>query len=340
MAQRERNPYVSPGLRLLGLYVLLRSGKRKYSLTRLAKLFRCSRQTILRMMEQLGLVGDIELESWTEGRERYYQFAQQSPTDHISLSVESLQQLMLCRDIVRHLLPKPLHEEIRNTIGAATILLPDKKEAAQALDSFASARGRGTIDYTPFQGSLETLQAGMRESRLCKVKYRPQMTGPAKVLVIAPVRLMAYREALYVRCYSYDEQGRKAFDKILNLAVHRMASVQLMKRTFAYPNEPEEANAFGLEFSNPFKARVAFSSSVATYVAERVWSKDQRIRRGKDGGIVLTFTTTSRPEVVSWILGFGPQARVLEPTDLAAEIQQALRKTLTGYRKTLEKDQS
>ena len=331
MTSRERSTYESPGLRLLGFYVLLRSGKRKYSLTRLSQLFHCSRQTILRMVEQLELVGGITISAWTEGRDRYYQVIQETGNDPVVLSAESLQQLMLCRDIVRFMLPQPIHEEIRNAIGAASILLPEKKNPAPILDSFASAKGRGSIDYTPFQGILETLQTGMRERRVCKLKYRPKMTDPVQSLVIMPVRLMAYRETLYIKCFPCDKKGEKTFDKPINLAVHRMVKADLTQLTFPPQDIAEDSEHFGLEFNPPLKVRVAFTASVASYIAERTWSNDQQIRRGKDGGIILTFTTTSRPEVISWILGFGAEASVLEPLDLAQDIKKTMTKAIQGY---------
>jgi len=284
------------------------------------------------MTEQLGLVGDIEIRTWMQNRERYYQAKHEELAEHVSLSIEALQQLLLCRDIVRHLLPKPIHDEIRETMDVAAELLDGTKKSAYALGSFATARGRGTIDYTPHQRTIEKLQAAMRENRICTIKYRPRLNEPAKALVVAPVRLMAYREAFYARCYAHNEQGHRTFGKVLNLAVHRIAGMQVTSQTFAVPDANEDKGTFGLEFSQPFKVRVAFSPSVATYIAERTWSRDQRIRKKRDGGLLLTFTSTSRPETVAWLLGFGANVRVLEPEDVRKEVVGALEAALSQYK--------
>ena len=61
------------GLKLVQLYVLLSTSDRSFTLTRLSQIFRCSRQSVLRMVEQLELLPKIQLQSYKEGKERYYQ---------------------------------------------------------------------------------------------------------------------------------------------------------------------------------------------------------------------------------------------------------------------------
>ncbi len=325
-----RNPFVTPGLRLLNLYTLLVTNNRAYTLSRLAEVFRCSRQTILRNAEQLELIQGLELETWIENGKRWYQVKPQETSPNITLTSEAIQHLVLCRDIVRHLLPEPLQEELRNTIGATTVLLPDSESSETALSSFADVKGRGTIDYTPFQHILDTIQTGMREHRLCKVKYR-DARAKVKEFIMAPLKIMAFRESLYVLCYEYKEDGARAHDNRLSLAVHRFVKIRLLKKSFEPLAEEEDSEFFGFDFDKPFQVRVAFSSAVATYVSERTWSKDQRIRHRKDGSMTLAFTTTSRPEVISWVLSFGPEAELLEPRELREDIQDTLQRSAKRY---------
>jgi len=330
---RTRNPFVTPGLRLLNLYTLLVTNNRAYTLSRLAELFRCSRQTILRNVEQLELIQGLELETWIENGKRWYQVKPQETSPNITLTSEAIQHLVLCRDIVRHLLPEPLQEELRNTIGATTVLLSDSENSETALSSFADVKGRGTIDYTPFQGILDTIQTATREHRLCKVKYRDARAN-VKEFIMAPLKIMAFRESLYVLCYEYKEDGTRAHDNRLSLAVHRFVKIRLLKRGFEPITGEEQPDFFGFDFDEPFQVRVAFSPEVATHVSERTWSKDQKIRHRKDGSITLTFTTTSWPEVISWVLSFGPEAELLEPKNLRSEIKKRMMEAAEQYVRT------
>ncbi|MCD6288484.1 MAG: WYL domain-containing transcriptional regulator [Candidatus Hydrogenedentes bacterium] len=327
-----KNPFVTPGLRLVNLYILLVANNKAYTLSRLADIFGCSKQTVLRNIEQLELVRGVELDSWIKDGKRWYQVKPPERRPNIALTSEAIQHLVLCRDIVRHLLPEQLQKEIRETIGATAVLLPEQERDDAPLDSFAEVKGRGTIDYTPFQNILDEIQTAMREQRLCKIKYRDSK-GQTKEFIIAPHRIMAFRESLYILCYKHDEDGTQTRDTRLNLAVHRFVKCKMIKTTFDPIDDEQESKYFGFEFGEPFQVRVAFSPAVATYVSERTWSKDQRIRHRKDGSITLTFTTTSEPEVISWILSFGPEAELLEPKELRNGIKNRMMEAVERYAK-------
>jgi predicted DNA-binding transcriptional regulator YafY len=66
----------------------------------------------------------------------------------------------------------------------------------------------------------------------------------------------------------------------------------------------------------------------ARYVAERIWSPDQKIeKKGKDT-IRLTFKASSEPEVIGWLLSFGDEAKLVEPDWLI----KSVKKTIDGMR--------
>jgi predicted DNA-binding transcriptional regulator YafY len=232
---------------------------------------------------------------------------------------------MLCRDIVRHVLPKPLQDEIRETIGRASVLLADGKQCPSELDSFAQPLGKGTIDYTPFQQHIESIQTAMHGKRLCDVLYCPRYGEQATSYTVAPLGILAFHEALYLRCVVCDYSGTPAEATSRTFAVQRIRRFEVLKRHFADIAAPVDDGTFGFPFHEPIRVRVAFSKSVATYVSERVWSKDQWIRKRKGGGITLTFTSTSRQEVVSWVLGFAAEAELLEPNEWRKEIKGMLK---------------
>ena len=80
-----------------------------------------------------------------------------------------------------------------------------------------------------------------------------------------------------------------------------------------------------------FKTRIYFDREVKTYICDRIWSEDQKITPQEDGGIILEMTALSRSELISFVLSFDFKARLLEPSDLAAEIKERLLKTLEKY---------
>lgn len=321
----------SPGTRLLQMYTLLASSHRAYTLKRLAGLFHCSRQTVLRMVEQLQRVRGLEIESWLDGKERVYRANMSKTPASISLTVESLRHLVLCRDIVRNILPKPLQDEIYETIGAASLLLGNGSSQTPELESFAGVLGKGTIDYTPHQDTIDGIQEAMHSRLLCAIRYRSILGAEAKSYIVASRRILVFHEALYLQCIVCDKSGRPQEDTSRTFAIQRIVTFELLNQGFIEITEPVDAGTFGFPFHDPIRVRVAFTPAVATYVSERQWSKEQWIRKRKGGGITLTFTTTSRQEVLSWVLSFGKEAKLLEPKGLCREIQTLLKEVVQYY---------
>ena len=76
---------------------------------------------------------------------------------------------------------------------------------------------------------------------------------------------------------------------------------------------------------NFFKVVIKFDPSLERYLKENIWHPSQVFKKDKDGSVVLTMEVGGLVEVMSWVLGFGRQAEVLEP----AHLREALGRELT-----------
>lgn len=328
MTRQQRNTFGSPGLRLLHLFSVLGSGHKAYSLSRLAQLFRCSRQTVLRMVEQLEQVRDVEIETWLSGKERQFRLLPSVQPPGISFTAETIGYLVFCRDILKHLLPEPVQKEITETLGA----IPDfsMSEAPAGETAIAAPLVKGRIDYAQSEAVLERIQSAMRDKRLCRVTYRSRSKGSRETHIVAPLRIISYREALYLRGRIY-ESPRQPADGFRTFAVHRIQSLTPLRNTFQDKYHDDKEPAFGFPYHAPMRVRVAFWGGAATYVAERTWSSDQKLRKRRDGALELTFTSTSRVEVISWVLSFGSEAELLEPKDVRNELTETVQALAERY---------
>ena len=62
----------------------------------------------------------------------------------------------------------------------------------------------------------------------------------------------------------------------------------------------------------------------------------EEIREQPDGSVILALTVSNDWALRSWILGFGPVARVLAPPHLAAQILGEVERTRSHYVPGLE----
>jgi predicted DNA-binding transcriptional regulator YafY len=83
---------------------------------------------------------------------------------------------------------------------------------------------------------------------------------------------------------------------------------------------------FGIIKEDSFKAEVEFTGWSARYVAERIWSPDQKIIKKADGKIRLIFSASSEYELTGWALSFANEARVVKPKWLVKKVSQTIKK--------------
>ena len=328
------HPYASPATKTLSLYGLLLFSGKKYSLSQLAELLRCSKQTVLRMIEHIEMSHAATVESWIEGGRKWFKVKTPAVKPQVCLDAGDIQHLLLCRDFVWHLLPQALRDELTRTIAKTTVLLPDMEDRSGALTSLGHGYSKGVINYTKHQDLLATLLEAIADRRVCRVDYQAPWRDEPRSYHVAPLALIAHHATLYARCCLVTEKGEPEviYDNML-LAVQRILRAEKTDRIFAFPERPlaETPQTFGLMKDDPFRVRVSFSADAAAYVQERTWSEDQTISPTPEGGIILEFTATSWPEVISWVLSFGPEASLLAPEDLREEIKEAVEKMLKSY---------
>jgi len=62
-----------------------------------------------------------------------------------------------------------------------------------------------------------------------------------------------------------------------------------------------------------------------------MWSPDQEIQKKGKEKIVLKIKTASEPEIVSWVLSFGPSAKVLSPGWLVEKVRENAEQILLNH---------
>ena len=101
--------------------------------------------------------------------------------------------------------------------------------------------------------------------------------------------------------------------------------MELTDRKFEFPKnydfEKTFKQNFGVIKEDAFEVEVEFTGWAARYVSERIWSPNQKIRK-KNGTTKLTFSASSEPELISWVLSFGEEAKLRKPDSLATEIRK------------------
>ena len=304
----RKNSDKTYGEKLISLFARLLFTREPHSLSDLARMLDCSKQTVLRLIEDIERSYKVNIEWSMEGRRRFFRLktlGQQPPT--LNLTVTELHTLYMCSSFAEHLLGRQFLEEATRALEKGRALLP--KETHFSSHHFASFRP-GTIDYTPHQESIRTLLEAMEKSRVCKISYRAILAKKSKTFYIKPYRLFSHQDTVYLHAGLARKPGQPykepAFDPLL--AVHRIQKAELDERPFTFPEDYDFEKIFNRNFGvikeEAFEVKVEFVGFAAGFVAERIWSpgpansavagrKDpsllQRLLRARAGGMAPLF---------------------------------------------------
>jgi len=148
------------------------------------------------------------------------------------------------------------------------------------------------------------------------------MEAKPKTYAIMPLELFSHKDTMYLHARIYKKGKTAEFDPLL--AVHRIKKVTMTDTVYEFPNnynfEKVYNQNFGIIKDKAFKVEAEFTGWAAKYVAERIWSHDQKIKKVGKNKIVLEFTASSEPEVISWLLWFGEETRLTKPEHLINKI--------------------
>lgn len=325
---RKIDPDAKYGVKIIKLFAELLFAHRKHSLIELADKLQCSKQTVQRLVDNIEEGYSVEIEGTFSGRRKYYELKKGRNRNPLLPVTESeMGVLLMCRAFTSHLLGGPLFEEAAQALQKTQAQLPDDKQISTS--HFASYIP-GTIDYSQHHHIIQSIIRAMEEKRVCKVTYQRIMADEEKTYYIKPLKLFSHKDSIYLhtrKAKSPQKRYREPdYDPLL--AVHRISDIEVTDRQFEFPNEYDFEKAFNKHFGiikgEPFKAEVEFSGWAARFVSERTWSPDQKIVKKRNGTISLTFTVSSEPELMGWILNFAEEARVIKPAWLVDDVKNTI----------------
>lgn len=331
----KNDPYSSYGQKLISLFAKLLFSGEKHSLSELAILLDCSKQSVLRLVNDIRKSYGVEIEETIEERRRYYRLKQlrgQKPILH--LTPGELTTLQMCQAFTEHLLGKELFEAASQALEKGRAFLPDNKTVSHR--HFASFHP-GSVDYTPHRNTLQTLIGAMDNKKACKLSYQGVGRKKAISYYIEPLKIFSYRDTIYVHARKARTPGKPYttpdFDPLL--VVHRIKKIEQADFSYKIPagyNFEKVFNQnFGIIKDDSFRVEVEFSGFAAAYISERIWSPDQKITKSKGDKVKLSFTASSEPEMVGWLLSWGENAKVLNPDWLVDEMKEKTKRILNNY---------
>ncbi|MEZ4389045.1 MAG: WYL domain-containing protein [Candidatus Krumholzibacteriia bacterium] len=199
---RKRNTDTSYGQKLVRLFARLLFSGEWVGLVELARDLDCSKQTVMRLVDDITLSYEASIESELRAGRRYYRIRRRVPSEPAAmLTPQEMDALLMCRAFAKHLLGEQNFTEAERALEKTSQLLA-AGGGEGGDDSLGEGRfgvfRPGSIDYTPHMETLRTVSEAIGERRVLEAEYRKPGVKESKVFRFKPLKVFSWRESIYV----------------------------------------------------------------------------------------------------------------------------------------------
>jgi predicted DNA-binding transcriptional regulator YafY len=309
---------------------LIESHTKGITVTELANELEVPQRTVYRDLEAIHEAG-FPLYTDREGKNSYWKILDTFKKDFpVPMTLTELMALHMSRDLLSVFEGTIFHESIESLFNKVkSALSPD------TLRYLENISGRLTVSIGPaknFSNSKEvikTLSEATAKRKRVEILYRAISTGRDSRRKVDPYQVWVMNGGFYLIGLCHLRNSIRTF------AMDRIKSFKVLDESFHFPKnfnlEEYLQTAFHVMRGDPEKITVRFSPGAAHVVRERIWHPTQEIRELEGGGLEVSLEVPVNYEIVSWILGFGSAAEVVQPVSLRRRISEELQRASNRY---------
>ena len=288
----------------------------------LASLCDVTTRTIRRDLQALEEAGFplYDDRSHDDGRTRWQVSGQAFKGLAAGLTVSELCALYFSRSLLESLSGTPFRDDVESAFEKlASVLTPHMRQFLDQLPRIIATKPdpmRRKDDPRQQRIIARAIDATLHQ-RQATIVYHSASSDRTKTYLVHPYRLAYAQGGLYLLAYVPE------YGEVRTFAVERVQELSLLEERFTPIEElPDTAfpHSLGVHTGPPERVELEFEPAVADYVRAREWHPSQAMRDTESGGLHMTLDVCLDRALESWILSFGPFARVIAPESLAREI--------------------
>lgn len=305
----------------------------------LAKMCGVTTRTIRRDLDALQQAGFALYDERIDGR--VYWKIRSRPFRTLAetgLTLPELCALYFSRTLLECLAGAPFSTDLRSGFDKlAAVLTPRMRQFLDRLPSVLAVKDepKKRRDASRHTATIRALVEATLSHRRVQMTYHSFSSGRIKEYLVEPHRLAYGQGGLYLFAFVPEYLQMRTF------AVERIKKLTLCEERFSpVETAPEKPfrHSIGIHSGKPEPVEIEFAPRVAPYIQEREIHPTQQIRERPDGSIVLSLKVCADWALESWVLSFGPFARVLRPAALAERILAELEEAREQYSPRLSFD--
>jgi predicted DNA-binding transcriptional regulator YafY len=161
-----------------------------------------------------------------------------------------------------------------------------------------------------------------------EVNYHSVSSGEG-VRLVDPYFIVFRGHAWYLLgyCHRHGEMRLFRIDRIYNVAITKNSFERDHKVTL----EKYFESSWDVYSGEPVEIRLLLFGKAAAVISDGKRHASQRVVKRKDGSVEYTVTVAGTEEILRWIIGFGGEAQVISPPELADQVCRMAAEILKNY---------
>jgi predicted DNA-binding transcriptional regulator YafY len=296
--------------------------------------FECSKRSVYRDLEAIERAHFPVTREGVGEDSRWRLDSIASISRNIQISYRELLALFIARGTLDSMKGSPIYESIQSFFNRIEKALGSKfQEGLLELESYLRFKPKQTWQSGISQEVLDTVHQACAEGHRLRIEYRSvsgAAKGETKSRTVGP-------DAIY-----FADAGAYLIAKDLESGQHKTYALARVSSAIQLPDEYESDGFVAKEFlkngigvlgrGEIQQVEIQIAEPIASYISERRWHESQVTTR-TESGITLRMQVMVNDELARWVLGLGPAAQVIAPSELRDAVTTLAHSILDTYRK-------
>lgn len=309
----------TPQIRMAYIDRMIRAGKYP-NCSKIAEHFCVNRKTIQRDLEYMRELGaPLQYNSKQQG----FMYTEPNyflPT--IPMTQSAAFAFVINEQILKQYQDAPYYDDLVGIFEKLKQFMPDEftSENENTIFSFTNSPPK-KIE----KSHLALIQKATFEEKQIKIKYRSQHTNEVSDRFIDPYAIKNHSGTWYLIAFCHKRNGVRIF------AMHRIMTIEITETDFIKSRDFSIEEFLKDSFSiyrdeNKYHVKLKFSPFQSRWIRECTWHYSQKITELDDGGLVFEVDVQGLEEIKRWVMQYGSEVEVLEPTELKDTIVNEIKK--------------
>jgi predicted DNA-binding transcriptional regulator YafY len=223
----------------------------------------------------------------------------------------------------------PLRQQAKGVLAKIEANLnPAIRKDLNRLEDVASVDVKSTSDLSRLTLMFKLIEQSILNRKSLKFVYESLKSGESSRQV-DPYSLVFRRHAWYLVGFCHRRNEVRIF------RLNRIKKITLLDKSFQRRKDFSLSDFFKdsweLYQGEPVCVRIKFRGVAAKVIETGQHHPSEKITKLKDGSLVYEVKVNGTEEISRWIMGFGEDAKVLEPKDLQEKIRSTIEKMKSFY---------